>query len=286
MNRWQMKLWMKAALLCWMLCGPTPAHADDRQPIRIGLTAFTQTHHASFVQSWQHYLEKRLKRPVSFVQRGSYREVMVMLQSGKLDFAWLCGYPYVANTKDFRLLAVPIYLGKTSNQSYLIVPATDQQTNSIFDLKGKLFAFSDPDSNSGYLFPTFELKSLNKNPYTFFSESFFTWSHYNVIRAVASGLAQGGAVDGYVWDNLARQHPELTAQTRIVTKSPEFGFPPFVSRRSVESGDEEAFRNALIFMSRDAEGRELLEELNLDGFVPGNDIIYHSIAIMAQSIAE
>jgi phosphonate transport system substrate-binding protein len=281
-----MKHWLMVTLLCWMLCGLTQAYADERTPVRIGLTAFTQANHASFVQSWQHYLEKRLKRPVSFVQRGSYREVMVLLQSGKLDFAWLCGYPYITNTKDFRLLVVPVYLGKTSYQSYLIVPAADRQTDSIFDLKGKMFAFSDPDSSTGYLFPTFELRSLNKNPYTFFSESFFTWSQYNVIRAVASGLAQGGSVDGYVWDNLARQHPELTKQTRIVTKSPEFGFPPFVSRRSVDSADENAFRNALISMSRDAEGRELLEELNLDGFVPGNDIIYHSIAIMAQGIAE
>lgn len=281
-----MKRWIKLALLCWALCGLTSVRADEHVPMRIGLTAVSLNDHAAFIQAWQRYLEKRMKRPVSFVQRGSYREVMALLQNGNLDFAWLCGYPYITNTEDFRLVAVPVYHGRTTYKSYLIVPASDRKTNSILDLKDKLFAFSDPDSNSGYLIPTFELKTLNLSPYTFFSETFFTWSHSNVIRAVASGLAQGGEVDGYIWDTLALQHPELTSQTRIVTKSPEFGFPPFVSRKSVDSADENAFRSALMSMPRDAEGRALLEHLNLDGFVPGNDIIYLGIAIMAQKVAE
>jgi len=279
-----MQRWIKLALLCWILCGPTNAQANEPAPLRIGLTAVFLEDQTAFIHSWQLYLQNRLKRPVSFVQRASYRDIIVLLQNGKLDFAWLCGYPYITNTKDFRLLAVPVYHGKPTYQSYLIVPATDRKTNSIVDLKGKLFAFSDPDSNSGYLVPVYELSILNKKPNTFFSKTFFTWSHSKVIEAVASGLAQGGAVDGYVWDSMALRHPELTSQTRIVMKSPEFGFPPFVARKSVAKADVDALRAVLLSMPHDEEGRKLLAQLNLDGFVSGNDKMYESIADMARKV--
>lgn len=276
--------WIRLFILCWTLSGVTNISARELVPIRIGLTAVFLEDQTALVHSWQLYLESRLKRPVSFVQRANYREIMVLLQNGKLDFAWLCGYPYITNTKYLRLLAVPVYHGKPTYQSYLIVPATDRQTNSIVDLKGKLFAFSDPDSNSGYLVPVYELDVLNKKPSTFFGKTFFTGSHSKVIEAVASGLAHGGAVDGYIWDSLALWHPELTSQTRIAKKSPEFGFPPIVLRRYVAETDANALRAVLLSMQRDEEGKKLLARMNLDGFVSGNDKMFESIANMARVV--
>jgi phosphonate transport system substrate-binding protein len=280
-----MQRWIKLALLCWALCGLTYAQANEPAPLRIGLTAVFLEEQTALVYSWQLYLENRLKRRVSFVQRANYSEILVLLKNGKLDFAWLCGYPYITNKKFLRLLAVPVYHGKPIYQSYLIVPSTDHKTRTIVDLKGKVFAFSDPDSNSGYLVPVYELEMLNKNPGTFFGKAFFTWSHGKVIEAVASGLAQGGAVDGYIWDSLALLHPELTSRTRIVKKSPDFGFPPLVARRSVANTDVNALRTVLLSMPRDEEGKELLEQMNLDGFVSGNDKMFESIANMARKVA-
>lgn len=98
-----------------------------------------------------------------------------------------------------------------------------------------------------------------------------------MVEAVAAGLADGGAVDGYVWETLARQQPELTARTRVVRKSAEYGFPPFVARRSVP---EEMFRRmqqVLLGMSEDSAGRDILVKLNLDGFVAGDDTLYAGI---------
>ncbi|MEO8332015.1 MAG: phosphate/phosphite/phosphonate ABC transporter substrate-binding protein [Gallionella sp.] len=280
-----MQRWIKLALLCWALCGLTYAQANEHAPLRIGLTAVFLEEQTALIHSWQLYLESRLNRRVSFVQRASYREIIVLLKNGKLDFAWLCGYPYITNKKFLRLLAVPVYHGKPTYQSYLIVPADDRKTRSIVDLKGKLFAFSDPDSNSGYLVPVYELNKLNKKPDTFFGKTFFTWAHSKVIEAVASGVAQGGAVDGYIWDSQAIRHPELTSQTRIVNKSPEFGFPPIVSRRSMATTEVNTLRAVLLFMQRDEEGRKLLEKMNLDGFVSGNDKMFETIAAMALKVA-
>lgn len=278
---------MRWLVLCWVLLTTANTWATEAAtPVRIGLTPVFLDDQTAFVNTWRVYLQKHLKRPVVFVQRASYREITDLMRSGKLDFAWLCGYPYVRNKQTMNLLAVPVYQGKPVYRSYLIVPVTDRQSRSVADLRGKVFAFSDPDSNSGFLVPAHELHRLQEKPGTFFSKTFFTWSHRKVVEAVAAGLAQGGAVDGYVWDTLALQHPELTKQTRIVAKSAEFGFPPFVARKAVAPADTAAMQKALLAMPQDEEGAKLLRNLHLDGFVAGNEHMYDSIGRMMRAISE
>jgi len=255
-------------------------------PIRIGLTPVFLDDQTAFVNDWREYMERHLKRPVVFVQRGSYREIVDMLREGKLDFAWLCGYPYVRNKKHFRLVAVPLYQGEPLYRSYLIVPSSDKQTRSLADLRWKIFAFSDPDSNSGHLYTEYLLAKQEESPSSFFSRTFFTWSHRKVVEAVASGLAQGGAVDGYVWDTLALSHPELTAQTRIVNRSPQFGHPPIVANNATSKRDIAAMQRVLLHMAHDTYGQLLLSYLNLDGFVLGENHLFDGIEEMSMFVGK
>jgi phosphonate transport system substrate-binding protein len=185
-----------------------------------------------------------------------------------------------------KLLAVPLYHGNPLYQSYFIVPASDSTTTSLKDLRGKMFAYSDPDSNSGYLYPQYQLLLAGEDPATFFSRSFFTWGHRKIIEAVGVGLAQGGAVDGYVWDTLALVRPELTAATRIVSRSPELGYPPFVARAGIPVDVFRKMQHVLLTMSHDAEGTWLLKTLNLDGFIAGSDQLFDGIATMARVLAK
>ena len=266
---------------------PACGHAKDaaeQDHVRIGLTPVFLDDHFAFLNKWREYLQARFQRPVDFVHRGSYREVMDLLLQDKLAYAWVCGYPFVRHRAQLRLLAVPLYNGKPLYQSYLIVPSADRETRSILDLRGKVFAFSDPDSNSGFLYPNYRLVQLRERPDAFFSKSFFTWAHRKVVEAVGARLAQGGAVDGYVWETLAKLHPELTAKTRIVEKSPEFGHPPFVARATVPPADFLMVRRALLEMANDATGRSLLNQLNLDGFTGGEDALFDGIAHMAKVV--
>jgi len=271
----------------WLLLLAPLAQAAETAPlppVRIGLTPVFLDDQATFVNAWRTYLESHLKRPVTFVQRGSYRETVDMLREGKLDFAWVCGYPYVRNQNYFRLLAVPLYKGEPLYQSYIIVPASDKQTRSLNDLRGKVFAFSDPDSNSGHLYPEYLLARINETAASYFSKTFYTWSHRKVVEAVAAGLAQGGAVDGYVWDTLVFSHPELTGKTRIIAESPQFGHPPFVANRSVSPKLFKDMQKALLNMVHDPDGSPLLAILNLDGFVYGDPHLFDGIAEMFQFI--
>ncbi len=272
-------------LLATLLAASTHS-SEATRPFRVGMTpAFLHDQH-SMLAEWKVYLEKQLKRPVIFIQRDSYRETMDLILKGKLDFAWICDYPYIALGKTVRLLAVASYQQKPLYRSYLIVPSSDTQTKSILDLKGKIFAYADPNSNTGYVVPRYALKTAGIDANTFFRKTFFTWSHSKAIRAVATGLAQGAAVDSYVWDSLQKVDPQLVAKTRIVWESESFGFPPIVAYHKVSKADIEAFQNALFTMQDDPAGRALLAKLNLDGFVAGSPDLYKGVANMMRELGE
>ena len=256
--------------------GLRPVRASA-QPVLFGTTPVFLDEQAQFLAAWQAWLEGYLGRPVRFVQRASYREITELLLARKLDLAWLCGYPYVRYRRNLPLVAVPSYQRAPLYRSYLITPSEDRHTQTFADLRDRVFAYSDPDSNSGWLVPQATIKRLGYDPGRFFRKAFFTWSHRRVIEACAAGLAQGGAVDGYIWETLARQHPELASATRVVWRSEPFGFPPIAAAPGTSRMQLGRLRQALLGMQDDAEGRRLLSQLNLDGFVEGSPKLFDGI---------
>lgn len=263
--------------LLWPFTGS--AQSSDKA-IRVGLTpAFLHDQHG-LLEAWRRYLEKKLERPVQFIKRDSYRETIDLLHQDQIDFAWICDYPYIHLKQQVRLLAVPLFQMRPLYRSYLVVPSSDQDTRSIKHLRNTVFAYADPYSNTGYLVPRYTLLQLGENPDTFFRKTFFTQSHRKVVEAVAARLAQGGSVDSFVWETLAKVEPELIARTRIVEKSPEYGFPPFVANRSVSDVDFTAFQKVLLGMENDRKGAMLLKRLNLNGFTPGDPKLYDGVAQM------
>lgn len=185
-----------------------------------------------------------------------------------------------------RLLVVPLNQGRPFYRSYLIVDANDKARNKMADLKGAVFAFADPYSNTGYLAPRFRIRSIGENPANFFRKTFFTWSHRKVVEAVAKGYADGGAVDSFVWDSMVLVKPELTSRTRIIERSEEFGFPPIVAHRSISNDDFARMQSALRGMSDDIAGQTLLKRLNISGFVLGDRHMYDSVAAMMRAFGE
>ncbi|WP_310450387.1 PhnD/SsuA/transferrin family substrate-binding protein [Sulfuritalea sp.] len=263
------------------------AAADDRaQPIRVGLTPTFPHDQYRPLESWRLYMERKLQRPVEFVRRDRYIETMDMLRLKKLDFAWICDYPYVQFRKQVRLMAVPVYKGRPYYRSYLIVPATDKSTTSIAQLRNKVFAYTDPYSNTGFLSPRAQLQEAGEDPARFFRNTFFAWSHRRVIESVATGLADGGAVSSHVWDTLSIGKPELMAGVRVASEGSEYGFAPFVARHGVGDQVYRDMQKVLLEMKTDEEGKALLRVLNLDGFIAGDPRVYESTARLIRAVGE
>lgn len=268
-----------------MLAAPhRSGRAQDRPELRFGLTSVFLDERVRLLQRWRDYLEPALQVSVTFVQRGTYGQVMDAVRGGEAHVAWICGYPYVLHQRELVLVAVPQWRGRPLYQSYLVADA-DSRVRTLADLRGASFAYSDPLSNSGFLYMQHRLRGLGEDPARYFGHSFFTHSHRHVVEAVAAGLAQGGSVDGYVWEALSAVQPGLTARTRVIDRSPDFGFPPIVASVRTDPARVRAFTAALLAMPESRAGQAVLGELRLDRFVAAEPSLFASIAAMARQQA-
>lgn len=267
-----------AALGAAALAGPGRAAENRLEEIRFGLTPVFLNSDLELLTRLKSYLAASTGRPVTLVRRRTYQEITALLLSGYLDAAWICGYPFIQYRDRLSLVAVPVWRGRPLYQSYLIVDK-ERRAADISDLRGDIHAFSDPDSNSGYLVTQALLAEKGEASNAFFRKTFFTYAHRDVVRAVAAGLAQSGSVDGYVWEVMSQVEPELTSKTRVMRKSEWLGFPPVACTRAL-SGTPlvAALRGALLGMAEDGAGREVLRMLSLDGFIRGEPGLFDGIA--------
>ncbi len=264
---------------------PTQSNAEPT-PFKFGLTPVFLSNDLELLGHLRTYLASKLDGPVELVTRRTYQEITALLVSGQIQSAWICGFPYVQFKNELDLVATPIWQGKPLYQSYLIAK-NDREIADWKGLKGDIHAFSDPDSNSGFLVTRALLAENRLRPDNFFSRSFFTYGHRNIIRAVASELAQSGSVDGYVYEVMRETEPDLIAQTKIIRKSEWLGFPPIASPKSLAFDPRvQALKQALVTMKNDTEGRKVLDLLRLDGFVVTDPTLFDTIAAKVEIVRQ
>ena len=232
------------------------------------------------------YIGGNLERNVQFIQRKTYGEINELLGKGQIDLAFICSGPYVTGKAKygFELLATPEVQKSHFYQSYLIVNKSSH-FKQMNDLRGQVFAFTDPDSNTGKLVPTYWLSQMGERPETFFSKTIYTYSHDNSILAVAKSLVDGAAIDSLIWEYYHRKNPIFTSKTRIIRKSEPYGIPPIVASRFLAPDLKDRIRRVLLAMHNDPRGQEILEELMIDRFTSTQDAWYNSIRNIKLKIA-
>ena len=232
------------------------------------------------------YLADKLGTNIKLVQRKTYKEVNELIGKGRIDLAFICSGPYATGKGKygFELLATPEVRGSHFYHSYLIVNRKSS-FNGLEDLRRRVFAFTDPDSHTGKIVPTYWLAEMNERPETFFGKIIYTYSHDNSILAVAKGLVDGAAVDGLVWEYYQHTNPALTSATRVVRKSEQYGIPPLVASSTVPSDIKDRVRELILAMHEDPQGRQILTKLLIDRFIPPREEWYDSIRQLEQEIS-
>lgn len=228
------------------------------------------------------YIGKKIGKPVEMVQRETYDEMDNLLEKGEVKIAFICSGPYVRDREKFgvELLVAPESYGKPFYHAYIIVHK-DSPVNSLAELKGKSFAFTDPKSNTGKLVPTYMIaKKFNTTPEQFFSKIIYTKSHDKSIEAVAKKVVDGASVDSLIYDYAAKKNPVYTSLTKIIEKSPPYGIPPVVVTKDFAPELKEKIKEAFLNMHNDPEGRRILDGIMVDKFIIPKDSDYNSVREM------
>ncbi|MDE2628535.1 MAG: putative selenate ABC transporter substrate-binding protein [Burkholderiales bacterium] len=169
------------------------------------------------------YLKKETGMDVQFTPVTDYAAVVEGLASHKIDLAWLGGFTFVQAKIRTHGGAVPIVQRAEDEKftSKIIVPI-DSPVKTVTDLKGKTFVFGSPASTSGHLMPLLYLMKAGLKPDTDFKAVAFSGAHDATVAYVASGRADGGALNASVWDKLVENHNPNVAKVRVLGTTPPF----------------------------------------------------------------
>jgi hypothetical protein len=198
-----------------------------------------------------------------------------MFKNKEVDAGFVCSGPYVEGAKKFglELLVVPKVYGKTTYNSYILVHKKSS-INTLEDLRGKTFAFTDPLSNTGKEVPTYMLAKMGETPKSFFKEYIYTHGHDKSIWAVVENVVDAAAVDSLIWEYMNIKEPQYTSETKIIIKSKPYEIPPFVVRKGLDKKIKDDIKKVLLSMHKDKRGKKILDKMMIECFVEVEDKNY------------
>ena len=256
----------------------TPTSSQARTHLRIAVAAILSPRTTYRVyKNLAAYFEERLGEPVEIIQPATYAETNELLRTRQVDMGFICTGPYIQGHQEFglELLAVPEINGERTYHSYIIVPA-ESPARKWEDLRGTVFAFTDPLSLSGYLSVLYLLRSAGETPDRFFARTLFTYSHENSVRAVGEKWVDGAAVDSLVYEAMAQQNSFYREYIRIIWRSVPYGTPPVVVHPDLDPARKAQLQRILLEMDQDPEGQATLALLGVSRFVLPDERLYDS----------
>ena len=199
-----------------------------------------------------------------------------------------CEYPLATGYGEYVVpLVTPTYdapgcgVGTYCSQ---IVVRRDDTVSSLAGLRGRICAVNEPDSNSGMNLLRAALAPVAGGR-CLFREVVFTGGHAASARAVAEGTADVAAIDSVTWAHLEDAAAELTAQLRVLGRTPSSPSLPFVTSRRTPPTVVRALTSALVAAMVAPELEVCRRTLRLLSVEPVRDPEYRTVRAYAAEAA-
>lgn len=227
-------------------------------------------------QAMMDMLSKALGMPVKPFVAADYNGVIEALRSKRLDVAYLGPFSYVlgATVADIEAFAVAETkkAGRTSYHSQVIAHK-DSGIKTVADLKGKNFAFVDPSSTSGHLFPKAGLMKAGLNTDKDLGRVIFSGSHDSNAIAVQNKKVDAAAIADRILDAAISKGLAKREDITIVWRSDPIPESPTVWRKDLSPDLKKRIQAAFLQVKDIPWSDQGL----LNGFHPTNDAAYDVI---------
>jgi len=134
--------------------------------------------------------------PTKLFVPADYDPVIQGFLGGTMDYAWLGASAYakiyLADPEAVEVKLTKQNLDDSTGYYSIGFALKDSGIASMDDAKGKVFAFADPNSTSGYLLPGAELAATYGKLEEYFSEVKMSGGHEQTIVGVANGDFDAG----------------------------------------------------------------------------------------------
>lgn len=227
-------------------------------------------------QKMMDMLSAALGMPVKPFVAADYNGVIEALRSKRLDVAYLGPFSYVLGATIANIEAFAVAETKKAGRTFYhskVVAHKDSGIRTVADLKGKTFAFVDPSSTSGHLFPKAGLMKAGFNTDKDFGRVIFSGSHDSSAIAVQNKKIDAAAIadrilDAAIAKGLARREDLVEVWT-----SDPIPESPTVWRTDLPAELKQRVQAA--FMQ--VKDIPWSDQGMLNGFMPTNDAAYNVI---------
>lgn len=265
-----MKLLTTAALVA-LIAAPAVAEGwkDDYQVVKFGiLSGENEKDRLQRNEPLRAFLEKKLGVKVEIFTAGNYDGVIQAVAADQIEVARFGSSSYAAvyTATDGGVVPTLTSQKKDGSTGYYSVVMTrcDSGIKSLADARGKVHAFADPDSTSGYAVPYFNMKEREGIvPEEYFAAVPFSGSHEAGVQGVVNGTFDTAATYQNNDDNGIYQRMEAKGMIEpgVVCKiweSPEITSGPWTFRKNLPADMIEDITAAIEeFPTADEEGWKL-----------------------------
>jgi phosphonate transport system substrate-binding protein len=217
---------------------------------------------------------------VDTVVATSFTAAIEAMCAGRADIGALNPFAYVLaqNKCGVEVALITVRFGLPYYRAQISAAASAGVTK-IADLKGKRFAFVDPASTSGYLFPAALLKKLGYDPDRFFSQTVFAGSHPNVILAIYRGQVDGGATFEDARSNVVRQFPDVNEKVKAIAFTDPIPNDTFSLNPKLPADLKAKIKDRLLRIAGTQAGKEALKSLyDIDGLTATVELTNEQVA--------
>lgn len=239
-----------------------PARAQDWRKAhpKIVMGIITSENESDRVARWKpvrEYLSQELGVEVTERLATDYAGVIEGVKAKKVDLAYFGPASFSRAWLVTHHQVDPLVAKLNGDGSFgyhsIIVVRTNSPYRNVQDLKGKKFAFADPNSTSGHQAPRFFLHKQGIDVDTFFGETEFSGSHENSIIALLNGTFDAAAT---WWNSPTDNNPTRMekkgmikpGQWRIIWKSPLLPNDPWTMPTWLPKQMREDVRQAIMQM--------------------------------------
>lgn len=279
--------------------GPVKAAGwrDEIKVIRFGHGGSGQNI-AEQVVRWKpltEYMERALGVKATIRNTTDYAAIIEAQAAGFIDVAHYgpAGYAAAYQIMEGNLEPCCMEMSKKGYAGYygIIVVKADSPYQTLDDLDGKVFAYTDPNSTSGYLVPNHYLRKMGKAPDKYFSKTLFAGGSDAGIFALLQGTVDAAA--NYMYDEnnsgyhrMARKKvissPDLL---RTIWVSPLIPGAGWFFRKDLPEGLKQEVTEALLKMHEvEPENWKQIQAGQVKKYVPASHEIYADIIAMREKL--
>jgi phosphonate transport system substrate-binding protein len=217
----------------------------------------------------------------------SYAAVIEAMGTDNVDVGWLAPFAYVLahDRVGAQALLGAVRVGSTTSVGQIVV-RSDSGITSLHGLRGKRFAFVEPTSITGYLFPSAFLQKHGIDPAGSFGATTFAGSHEQVILAVYDRRVDGGATFGDgapggtadARTTVQARRPDVFEKVQVIARTDPIPNPAVSVRKGIPPELIQQLRDVLLRVAASPAGAEALGELyRIEGLAPAEDADFEPV---------